>query len=515
MPRCMALFRQFDQAPQAPLLEKEEATFQTKSVSGREEKHCAGLPAGVVDGNQDMSFGDPRFFAYIGHINFSNWKFALVKLSLALKLDDAWLLQTDPADALGAAQPMGELHTDLQFFRDALDLQKPWMVSVCTISEKSKHWPMPPPIPELIPVALAAGELQVEPFICWHGSDAEAKRRKDAEANARDKASKRNKKNRLEDRDGLDAALRLMPPAKKARTSRKPDQEKGLYQLEDSDNDAEVLEPNISDGSYEPSIAPGGPADWFGCIESEAESQDLESHLEDLVAEQTANNGNGNETDSDSEISKECPSPHDCSDREAEGDSQHAHELQVQASAEGNASAEDEKNHAPLLVEVASDSVPVAAPGAGAADEGNGSDEIATARAARASGPRDMAGTQHLKVGHYGEIRYIPASNQLVAVCDFPGHDDCRRTRTCSASNALRTALQQGQGRPLGQLTHWLRQQSSFETQQNHCHGFSASYEDRAAARTYLLSLPGGQEFAHQHERPKRDGEADEPTSIR
>ena len=73
-------------------------------------------------------------------------------------------------------------------------------------------------------------------------------------------------------------------------------------------------------------------------------------------------------------------------------------------------------------------------------------------------------------------------------------------------------------GRPIGLLTNWLRAGAADDVNDRHAHVHFVDATDRAeriAARSYFLSLPGGEEFARRAERAPRPGEAAEPWEIK
>jgi len=109
-----------------------------------------------------------------------------------------------------------------------------------------------------------------------------------------------------------------------------------------------------------------------------------------------------------------------------------------------------------------------------------------------------------------GSIRYNYRSESMVAFCLYhSGH--CRRTRTTKASELRGKA---GQGRPIGTLMAWLEQGSQFETAQAHSANCRPKYDDRKRARERFCALTGGKDWAASYERPLREGEGQEPTSI-
>ena len=110
-----------------------------------------------------------------------------------------------------------------------------------------------------------------------------------------------------------------------------------------------------------------------------------------------------------------------------------------------------------------------------------------------------------------GEIKYYSRARRFSAFCNQMSHGDrCRRERT---ANASRSGIG-GQGRPLGYLVAWLSRGHQHETQQEHMNcedcEVAISLEDRSAARERLQQTLGF-EGLFAGERPRRDGEDDEP----
>ena len=490
-----------------------------------EQKRCIVLAfsKGSRQG-EEFLFDEPSHFAFIGHINFSNWHFAVLNMFPKEKDDDVWLLEADSRDSLGVNHPAGELHTDLQYFRDVLDLAQPWKVTICKISDRSIHWPTPPPAPELIPVVVLGEEDEAEPFICWRGSGAEGAARQEQQKEQNDsKRRKRKGTDMVGDKDGLEAALCLLPAPPAGKKSRNKPQKQEPSQPANMAFESDQEDFTAFDDVYDLPVSE--PSD--GLEDAQSDDQQLEPVP-----------GNTGFSDSDSSMYPS-PSPADCSESDKEPD---APDIQLEGDAverllnlvhdAGGVSVDDSvvpSSSSTAAAAVVSEAISemrcsdgaaaaVAVPaGEPALDPTPGQEASAAPNAGsvRASGPRDRASTHTLQVGSHGEIRYIPSSKQLVAVCNHPLHQDCRRTRSALEANSLNTPLQKGQGRPLCLLTQWLRVSTNWDSQREHCHKFGTSYDERVAARTYLMSLSNAPEFANQFERPKRDHESDEPASIR
>ncbi len=136
-----------------------------------------------------------------------------------------------------------------------------------------------------------------------------------------------------------------------------------------------------------------------------------------------------------------------------------------------------------------------------------------TTRASRAV-PSSRTDTLLLDLGVHGSIRYNPVQESFIAACSWPGHGDCRLTRTAKASS-LGGKKTKGQGRPLGLLYDWLLQSADFDSHKNHLHSYTATLTARQTARKELMKKDGAREFSQDWERKKRDGEDSEPEHIR
>ena len=112
-----------------------------------------------------------------------------------------------------------------------------------------------------------------------------------------------------------------------------------------------------------------------------------------------------------------------------------------------------------------------------------------------------------------GEIRYSLTGDYMRAFC--PIHKDCVRQRSCRPHASATTALTAGQGRPLGALVAWLQQARRHRHRKDHIAAQTACHAERMEARTAFYLLEGGMDFANEHERPRREDEGEEPSSIR
>ncbi len=118
-----------------------------------------------------------------------------------------------------------------------------------------------------------------------------------------------------------------------------------------------------------------------------------------------------------------------------------------------------------------------------------------------------------------GLITFYPPSahskGRFQAICPFREQhgEGCQLTRASHGSEGG-TRGRDAQGRPLGLMAAWLASAVMFETKADH-QGFAAfiGAEDRAASRAHLLNQVGGADLA-ANERPRREGEPEEPTDL-
>lgn len=474
-----------------------------------------------TDGSE---MGPQEHFAHVGLMNFRSFHFAILKMQRHSTLDDgAIILQRNRSDAHGVEISAGEVHTDMHFVKDFLDLSRPWTVAVLIMSDQERHWHCHACIQvrELVPVIAFKG---VEHFTVWRGSEIEAESRKHLE--------KKKRKKTAGDRpepDGLEGAERLLRGngrPKRARVARPP-----IVEDAGAAQGGAEQELDIQSG-----IHAGNASDSASAASVEFEEfEDMNPYA--------VPGGNDSEHDEDVEDAaalddgdwdgQESMSPNECTDQSGgedimnvAGDTSlhtqktavHAHETdavdmppcpsEAASSARPAVAAvfDPVPEAAAPHMEVASNANPKA--------EGADEPEAKTDKKTREAGGRNAFATESFKVGSHGELRYHSGMQIMTAVCNEPDHDDCRRQRTVVASDAMRTAAQKGRGRPVGHLVAWLRSQGRFSSQRSHCHDFKCSLEERVAAREFLYSLPGGREFAAMSERPQREEEGEEPKGI-
>ena len=108
-----------------------------------------------------------------------------------------------------------------------------------------------------------------------------------------------------------------------------------------------------------------------------------------------------------------------------------------------------------------------------------------------------------------GEIRYNIMSQFYRAHCPVHFGEQCMRRRTAIGSDRSL-----GQGRPLGLLMFWLETAHQFDSKEAHMRAGPGSFDERSAARSRLLAMPGAVDFA-KHERQRRSHEkSDEPSRV-
>ena len=110
-----------------------------------------------------------------------------------------------------------------------------------------------------------------------------------------------------------------------------------------------------------------------------------------------------------------------------------------------------------------------------------------------------------------GTITWNAKKQDFIAVCKHPDHPNpggCRRTRTSTGGRKI------AQGRPLGYLVAWLRQQGSFGSSEEHKVLCTPSFAERCEARVALRAMGGIAEELLSHERALRPDEGEEPTDC-
>ena len=87
----------------------------------------------------------------------------------------------------------------------------------------------------------------------------------------------------------------------------------------------------------------------------------------------------------------------------------------------------------------------------------------------------------------YGKVTHYITGHRFEAVCRFPGHGDCRLTRTANGPSGTAMLTDPHRGRPLGFLVAWLKAASPVLPGEVSTHKFhKPNYAARRAARTII-----------------------------
>jgi hypothetical protein len=117
----------------------------------------------------------------------------------------------------------------------------------------------------------------------------------------------------------------------------------------------------------------------------------------------------------------------------------------------------------------------------------------------------------------YGTIRFYKNKGAFTAECSC--HGSCVKTRQSTASKSMAHAKNpspniRAKGRPLGYLVAWLAGAHNASNKEEHWAAANQpSFEARKDARARLAIYANGNSLL-EHERPKHDGEDDEPEGI-
>ena len=140
----------------------------------------------------------------------------------------------------------------------------------------------------------------------------------------------------------------------------------------------------------------------------------------------------------------------------------------------------------------------------------------------RDPGSRKKSGTEVVvEVPPYGSLHFYPIQNNMTAYCRCKKHFDCKKNRTFNAAKSSASSssksVRDGQGRPVGLLVQWLRDQGNHSSRADHCAQhvmMTFSHASRKDARAWFKTLPGSDKILSK-ERAKRDDEDDsEPDFI-
>lgn len=114
-----------------------------------------------------------------------------------------------------------------------------------------------------------------------------------------------------------------------------------------------------------------------------------------------------------------------------------------------------------------------------------------------------------------GTVAYYASKQSFEAVCDHRSHGRCVLTRTKHAKGKTAAGLAKG-GRPVGYLAAWLAAGEHEESKAAHwrTENLKPSYDLRATARAQIAASGEAGRLLLSCERPRAEGESDEPASL-
>ncbi|CAE7030814.1 unnamed protein product [Symbiodinium sp. CCMP2456] len=511
-----------------------QSTFHKTSEARRQlEQQSVVLQFRVIHDPLDEVSTTVEHFAHIGHMNLSTYHYSLLRLHANLELlglppdlsDDTGVLQAGHLSPECAEQAMG-VYTDLQFYRDVLDLSLPWHVAVFTISDQENHWHHLDSSSSTVPLVPFPG---LDPSCVWIGSEKESEARRRSQEEAQKRAQKK---------AGL--AGQGAGDRKRKRTGVEGGRRRGAPGFEENENAAAG---EAGDAAAPGNHLPQASAGPDGA--SKADDKELEALFEmfedpyleqrkDAVSEffnvdnpdleedaavqslaDAVHQGDipGNDSDIDTDASEWSLDPllADFEDAQGLGDD----------GDDETAAVRGEQVETALLAPVAGrhgsaadlDDVPQALPvpsglsGSAGVMIGEAAEPSAPSAAPRALQPARQLEKLEFSLGSAGKLRYVPANKVLFAIC--PLHPDCKMERTCRGRGRPEGGFA-GQGRPLGLLCQWLFSHAEFDDQQSHLRKFRHTHASREEARSQFLSLEGAAQFSATAERPQREGEESE-----
>ena len=496
-----------------------QSTFHKTSEARRQlEQQAVVLQFRVVDEVSSMV----EHFAHVGHINLSTYHFSLLRLHADLEIlglppdlsDDTGALQVGHLSPECAEPAMG-VYTDLQFYRDVLDLSLPWQVAVFTISDQESHWHHLDSSSSTVPLVPFPG---LDPFCVWLGSQKEAEARRQSEEEAQKRAQK--KRGLAGQGAGQRKSTRVEGGRRGARGFAENDNTAGDAPAPVNDLEQAAAGPDGAGKAAEedlealfelfedPYLVQGNDEfdDFFNVDNPDFEDGAAVQSLADAARQKRIP---GHESDADTDASEWSLDPL-LADWE---------ESQQLGDGDGEAAAHGEQVEAPVARDAPPaadvDDVPQGLP-VPSGPSGSGRIERAAEPSAPSAAPRAVQPRQLEKVefslGPAGKLRYVPANKVVFAIC--PLHPDCKMERTTRGRDHPEGSFA-GQGRPLGLLCQWLFSHAEFDDQQSHLRKFRHTHASRAEARSQFLSREGAAEFSATAERPQREGEESEPARIR
>ena len=464
----------------------------------------------------DAEHADHRHFVHIGFINYTTWHFVVLRLYSDLAMlglpselnEETGAMQVGPLPPSSAGASLG-VYTDLQFYRDVLDLSLPWKVQLYTVSTDEMSWQHLDSSSSVVPL-VPWSESDVPPFQVWLGS-------------AQEKAN-RGASSKPEKKRGL-PTQKVQGSKRRRVRGKKSDHNFDAEAAQDTEAEPNFVGlpgaiPASDEVGLDVALDARGPymeeeedllASLLGVDEVAAEAEHGQVAAAAAAAADEVSElweGGSNLSGAGRSDSSVDPLAHD-----AEA---------VENAAADVGDTEPDLSVEERLVEVA------AAPRPGPAPE-PADDEPQAVAAPKANAkaaardpllmPRRVGGHAvervDFSVGDYGKLRYYPHTCALVAVCSNRAHQDCRMERTCREHAGGSSGVFGGQGRPIGLLVSWLCANAEFHDQQAHLRNFRHTQAGRAEARAQFLEYDGAADFSARVERAQREGEPAEPARIR
>ena len=475
---------------------------------------AAGAAAGAAgDSEQVVRYVHP------GHVNFSTWHFTvmcmtddLLRVGIPHASGDAGVLQVACLPRGEAGETHGVV-TDLQFFQ-SLDLNRAWTVSVFGIILDEDCWQQWDTSAKVVPIKQLE-DTDSSQCLIWRGSA--------YELHMREMRKKRADKKRPYAADKAKAPNKRQKKTPSSKASAKAGLHSADHESAEIGAEAtgganpapdELLQAEADPYGLDPlHEEDAGPELGIGIAE-EKDAADADQALADLELMLAG--------EQDEILSNCSPSVAGSSDGDFDWDELLSGMDAPSGSGNGAASSSSKPAHAqPDDALLFDQRDPPPEPSAIASDapaELRAPAEQAGARLHR-GGPRDEFTKRELELPGWGRLRYYPHEKQLIAVCERHRKADCRMQRTVvenpRAQSSRPGTVTAGQGRPLGLLMNWLRCQHDFDSQQTHIHEYKHDLPGRQEARAWFLSAFAEAPEWADLERPKREGEDDEPSKIR
>lgn len=433
----------------------------------------------------------PNIWAYIGYVNRSTWHFTVLQMFEAEI--STWEPCNSPEGIVVLSIPDAHnmnrcLLTDIELFKGSLDFDFSYKCEMFSLVDQEGCWDPTDSSCQFVPVC----PLQsAEEFVVWNPPDKQET----------GQATKTQKRQQPLTEERLIQMLENQRPAKRVRSMKEQedpnDQDHDTMDKDDEHDDETEAENSESDEDHFDLDDEAFVADELG---SPASSLQYSPSLADPDTDfQQVGVGDGDDAvDMETGVTR---------DEIAETSESKPN------SEETNISVAQKLSKFLNTPQAPNDPASADAADGDNASVGPGDAKPASPSASRAFASRDRSSTETLSVPGCGLIRFLPGQNVLVAVCDHPGHGDCRRQKTL-ASSSTGTQRGLGQGRPLGFLCAWLRQQMDHDDRERHVR-FNPSFDQRKLARQWLVTnVAEASSFSQQHERACRAGEDAEPKSI-